>query len=304
MVYIGATEKREGARMPGTATSRDGMVRYQGYILDLDGTVYRGEHAIPGAAAAIAELRRCACRVILVTNHPTQRREAVAAKLNRLGIPASPDEVINASFALAHYLVRHMPDASVFAIGEPPLLEELAAANLHLSDRPDEIDVVVASLDRAFNYDKLAIAFRALRRGARFLATNADASYPVEGGELPHSGAIIGALEGCTGRRVEVVVGKPSAWTAEMALEQLGLPASACLVVGDRLETDIAMGRQAGIPTALVLTGVTRVEDLAQGVVVPDFVLHSLADLPGVSGLAGPGPEPAPAGVNESLTQC
>jgi arabinose operon protein AraL len=253
---------------------------YVGYIFDLDGTVYRGEAAIPGAAAALEALRQNGARILFVSNHPAQRRDVLAQKLARLGIPATTDQVLNASFVLAHYLAREMPGATVYAIGEPPLLAELVAANLRLSDAPEEIDVVVASMDRAFDYAKLNIAFQALRRGARFVATNGDASYPVEGGESPHTGAIIGALEGCSQRRVETVVGKPSAFVAEMALEMLSLPASACLVVGDRLDTDILMGHNAGIATALVLTGVTRREDLAGAPIQPDYVLDSIAALP------------------------
>ena len=255
------------------------MFPYQGYIFDLDGTVYRGETVIPGAPQAISELRQDGCQVIFVSNQPVQRRQAYAEKLTRLGIPTSPEEVINASFVMAQYLAQEMPGATVYAVGEPPLLEELAAANLHLSKDPGEVEVVVASFDRTFDFYKLNVAFQALRRGARFFATNADATYPVEQGELPHAGAVIGALEGCTGRRVELVVGKPSSLMVEMTLERLRLPAEDCLIVGDRLETDILMGQRAGMATALVLTGVTRREDLARTAAQPDYVLRSIAEL-------------------------
>jgi arabinose operon protein AraL len=255
------------------------MFRYRGYIFDLDGTVYRGETVIPGAPEAIAELRQNGCRVIFVSNQPVQRRQAYAEKLTRLGIPTSLEAIINASYVVAQYLAREMPGATVYAVGEPPLLEELAAADLRLGESPEEVEVVVASFDRTFDFHKLNFAFQALRSGARFLATNADATYPVEQGELPHAGAVIGALEGCTRRRVELVVGKPSSLMVEMTLEQLRLPAEACLVVGDRLETDILMGQRAGMASALVLTGVTRREDLARAPARPDYVLRSIAEL-------------------------
>jgi NagD protein len=172
-----------------------------------------------------------------------------------------------------------MPGATVFAIGERPLLEELAAS-FRLSEDPDEIEVVVASFDRTFDYHKLNIGFQALRRGARFWATNADATCPVAGGEIPDAGAVIGALEGCSKRKVEVVVGKPSPIIVEVALERLGLPASECLMVGDRVETDTLMGHRAGMITALVLTGVTRRADLAHAPAQPDYVLESIAEVP------------------------
>ncbi len=253
---------------------------YRGYIFDLDGTVYLGERAIPGAPETIATLRQQNCGVVFLSNKPLERRRAYAEKLTRLGIPTSPDEVINSSLILARYLAREMAGATVFAIGEPPLLEELAAAGLRLSETPEEIEVVVASFDRTFDYCKLNIGFQALRRGARFLATNADRTCPVEDGEIPDAGAVIGALEGCSGRKVELVVGKPSSLIVEMALDRLGCLANECLMVGDRLETDILMGHRAGMTTALVLTGVTRRADLAHAPAQPDYVLESIAEVP------------------------
>jgi phosphoglycolate/pyridoxal phosphate phosphatase family enzyme len=258
--------------------------RYQGYIFDLDGTIYLGERAIPGAPQTIAKLRKRGCRVVFLSNKPLERRQAYAEKLTRLGIPTSLDKVINSSLVLARYLANRehgMAGATVFAIGEPPLLEELTAAGLCLSDVPEEIEVVIASFDRTFDYHKLNIGFQALSRGARFLATNADRTCPIEGGQVPDAGAVIGALEGCSGRKVELVAGKPSPLIMEMALEQLGLSADACLMVGDRLETDIVMGRRAGMSTALVLSGVTRREDLFHSSIQPDYVLESIADLIG-----------------------
>jgi NagD protein len=254
----------------------------QGIILDLDGTVYRGEWLIPGARGAIEVLRRRAHPIVFVTNALESRAEH-AAKLTRFGVPTSPDEVIHAPLVLTRYLTRQMPGATVFAIGEPPLLEELAA-NFRLSEDPDEIDVVVVSVDPTFDYRKLNIAFQALRRGARFLATNADATVPVAGGELPDAGAVIGALEGCSKRKVELVVGKPSPLVVEVVLERLERPAGECLIVGDNLESDIVMGHRAGMTTALVLTGVTRQADLAHAPVQPDYVLESIADVPRLFG--------------------
>ncbi|MCK5714124.1 MAG: HAD hydrolase-like protein, partial [Hyphomicrobiaceae bacterium] len=202
-----------------------------------------------------------------------------AEKLTRLGIPTSSDEVINSSLVLAQYLVREMADATVFVIGEQPLVDEIAAAGLAISDNPGEIDVVIASFDRTFDYRKLNIGYQALRLGARFFATNADRTCPVEGGQIPDAAAVIGALEGCSGRKVELVAGKPSAMIVAMTLERLALQAGDCLMVGDRLETDMLMGNKAGISTALVLTGVTQRDDIAFSQARPDFILESIADI-------------------------
>ena len=255
--------------------------RAPGIILDLDGTIYLGDTLIPGAREAVERLRRRAHPIVFLTNAIESRAEH-ADKLIGLDIPASPDEIVNASLILTHYLSREMPGATVFAISDPPLLEALSA-NFRLSDDPDEIDVVVASCDRTFDYRKLNIAFKALQRGARFLATNADATAPVAGGELlPDAGAVIGALEGCSGRKLEMVVGKPSPLAAEVTLERLGRPAGECVIVGDNIESDILMGRRAGMITVLVLSGVTQRADLAHARVQPDYVLESIASLPGL----------------------
>lgn len=256
------------------------MTTYRGYIFDLDGTIYLGDDIIPGAPETISQLKDQGCNVVFLSNKPLERRQVYAEKLTRMGIPTSPDDLINSSLVLTRYLSREMDGATVFAIGEPPLLDELTAAGLHLSEIPGEIEAVIASFDRTFDYHKLNIGFQALRRGARFLATNADRTCPVEEGEIPDAGAIIGALEGCSGRKVELVLGKPSSLIVEMALERLGLPANACLMVGDRLETDILMGHRAGMTTALVLSGVTRRADLLRAPVQPDYVLDSIAEIP------------------------
>jgi NagD protein len=249
-----------------------------GVIFDLDGTVYRGEQLIPGAREAVEELRRRAHPIVFVTNALESRAEH-AAKLTRLNLPAHPDEVIGATLILTRYLSRHMPDATLFAISDPVLLGQLST-KFRLSEDPEEIDVVIASCDQTFDFRKLNIAFQALRRGARFLATNGDATCPVPGGELPDAGAVIGALEGCSKRKVELIAGKPSPLMVEAALERLGRPAGECLMVGDSLETDILMGHRAGMTTVLVLTGVTRRTDLAHAPVQPDFVLQSIAEVP------------------------
>ena len=258
------------------------MSNFHGYIFDLDGTVYLGNNAIPGAPETIALLRELGSGVVFLSNKPLQSREVYAEKLTHLGIPTSPDDVINSSLVLAEYLVREMAKATVFVIGEQPLVDEMIAAGLAISDNPEEIDVVIASFDRTFDYRKLNIGYQALRLGARFFATNADRTCPIEGGDIPDAAAVIGALEGCSGRKVELVAGKPSTMIVKMVLGHLGLKASDCLMVGDRLETDILMGKNAGMSTALVLTGVTKQDALTSSSIVPDFVLKSISEVSGL----------------------
>ena len=251
-----------------------------GYLLDLDGTVYLGERLIPGVDRAIAELRARGRRIVFLSNKPLQSRTDYAEKLTRLGIPTTEDEVINSSYVLARYLGKRAPGATVYAIGEPPLIAELEAAGFAISEDPKKIEYVIAAFDRTFDYRKLEIAFQALKRGARFYATNPDRTCPVEEGEIPDAAGMIAALEATAGRQVELVAGKPSRHMVEAALEVLGLPPQRCAMVGDRLETDMVMAKNNGLVAILTLTGVSRREDLGLAPVAPDYVIESIAELP------------------------
>jgi len=251
-----------------------------GYLLDLDGTVYRGERLITGADQAIETLRKRGRRIVFLSNKPLQSRADYAEKLTRLGVPTTENEVINSSYVLARYLSQRAPGATVFAIGEAPLLAELETAGFRLSEDPDEIEYVIAAFDRTFDYHKLNVAFQALRRGAHFIATNPDRTCPVDGGEIPDAAGVIAALEATSGRKVEEIVGKPSRHTVEVAVERLGLPTARCAMVGDRLETDVVMAKSAGLTAILTLTGVTAKEAVRTESIKPDYVIESIAELP------------------------
>ncbi len=252
----------------------------KGYLLDLDGTVYLGEKLIPGADRAVAELRRRGRRIVFLSNKPLHSRADYAEKLSRLGVPATVDDVVHSSYVVARYLAGRRPGARVFAIGEPPLLAELEAAGLEITSDPERIEFVVAAFDRTCTWGKINIAFQAIRRGARFVATNPDPTCPVEGGEIPDAAGIIAALEATTGKKVDDVVGKPSPHTVRAALERLELPADRVAMVGDRLSTDILMARRAGLVGVLTLSGVTRPEELDEADVKPDHVIANLTELP------------------------
>jgi NagD protein len=159
------------------------------------------------------------------------------------------------------------------------LCDELRGAGFQLTENARETDAVIASFDRTFTYRKLQIAFDAIRAGARFFATNADRYCPVPGGGEPDAAAIIAAIEACTNTRVEVVVGKPSRYMSEAILRVLQIPASNCIITGDRLETDILMGIKAGMASALTLTGATTREMLNTSEIKPMYVIESLIDL-------------------------
>jgi arabinose operon protein AraL len=267
-----------------------------GYIFDLDGTIYLGDEALPGAVATLAELRRRGKRVCFVSNKPLETRTAYAAKLTRLGIPTAENQVITSTHVLAHYLARHGPDLTYYLIGEENLRTELREHGLTLASEfseqdeqgviaPHGIDAVIVAFDRTLDYRKLNTAYQALHGGARFFATNADKTCPLPGGDIPDAGATLAALEHLTGRPVELVAGKPSPLITSYALELLGLPPERCLMMGDRLETDIRMGQAAGMKTAVVLTGVATRKEAEQMTPPPNYILDQLDDLFGKDGI-------------------
>ena len=253
-----------------------------GFIFDLDGTVYLSDKLIPGADRVIRRLREMGRRVVFLSNKPIQTREDYAAKLTRLGIPTQPEEVINSTFVMTHYLKKIAPQARLFVVGETPFIEELKRAGFKITDEPKEIEYVVVAFDRTFDYRKLNIAFQAIKLGAHFVATNPDRACPVEGGEIPDCAGMIAAIEAVTEKKVEVIVGKPSPLMIQTVLDVLGLRPEDCILIGDRIETDIKMGKEAGIATGIVLTGVTDEEALKKikhTPSQPDFVFQSIADV-------------------------
>lgn len=252
---------------------------YAGYAFDLDGTVYLGELLLPGAERTVAYLRAAGRPIVFLSNNPLRSREEYAAKLTRLGIPAELGDVINSSYVLVRHLLATAPAARLFVIGEDSVRSELESAGFVLTDIPRDVEIVVACFDRTFDYRKLQVAFDAIRAGARFVATNRDAYCPTPEGGLPDCGAVIAAVEAATGHPVEEVVGKPSPIMGRVLAERLGVSPADSLIAGDRLETDIAMGRASGMATALVLTGVTTAGAAMTADPQPDFILERLDHL-------------------------
>lgn len=264
-----------------------------GFIFDLDGTVYLGEHALPGAVEGISKLRQLGKRTLFVSNKPLYPREVYSEKLTRLGIPTSSEDVITSAFVLGYHLAHTKPQLRLYVIGEPNLHAELRGHGLTIVNefadqdpqeviQPHEVDAVVVAFDRTLDYRKLNTAYQALMQGAHFFATNADKTCPMPGGAIPDAGGTIAALEHMTGRKVELLAGKPSTLIVEVALQRLGLPAGHVMMVGDRLETDIFMGQQAGMKTVVTLTGVAKRADVAKMDTPSDYVIENLSELPAI----------------------
>ena len=256
---------------------------YDGYVFDLDGTIYLGEELLPGAGRLVLALRELGRRVVFLSNNPTRDPGMYAEKLTRLGLETSAAEIVNPVVTMVAWLLQNHPDATVFPIAEAPLREALREAGIKVSEDPTEIDVVIASYDRSFDYRKLQIAFDAIwfYGRAMLVTTNPDRYCPLPGGRgEPDAAAVVGAIEGCTGAKCEVNVGKPDPIMLNTVMEVLGLEKGDCIMTGDRLYTDIRMALDAGMPSAVVLTGDAKAEDLREGSRdVPDYVLGRIDHL-------------------------
>ncbi|NOX44301.1 MAG: HAD-IIA family hydrolase [Caldiserica bacterium] len=255
---------------------RTDVGNYRAFIVDVDGVLVKGGEPLPGAARALAGLRELG-RVIILTNNSTRSRAQTAEALRSLGFPVTQEMVVTSSYIAARWLLEREGRVRVWVIGEDGLVAELSSAG-HVLSPPREAEWVVAGMDRALTYGKLADALRALLAGARFLATNRDGTFPTPEGLLPGAGAVVGAIEGM-GFPPETVVGKPSPIAFEIALEVAGASPAEALMIGDRLDTDILGAQRAGLDTALILTGVSREEDIERRGIVPTMVARDLGDL-------------------------
>lgn len=253
--------------------------RYQTFVFDLDGTILLGDTLLPTAARTVSELRAQGRTVLFLTNNTTARSTEYAFKLTRLGLPVEAEDVVTAAHVLIELLKRETPQARVMVLGESALVMELELAGFVVTDEISDTDIVIASFDRAFCYEKLKRAFRAVRAGARLMATNADRFRPtVEGGE-PDAAAIIAAIEASSGAKCEAIVGKPSDVMTRYLLGRLDAAPGCCLLVGDRLDTDIVMANNAGIASALVLTGATSMDEAESSAIAPTYILRSLSEI-------------------------
>jgi HAD superfamily hydrolase (TIGR01450 family) len=257
---------------------------YEGYVFDLDGTIYLGDELLPGVKRLIPKLRELGKRVVFLSNNPTKDPKMYAEKLGALGLKTSASEIVNTVHTMTEWLVTNHPEATVFPISEEPLKNALSEAGIGISEDPEEIDIVVASYDRTFDYRKLQIAFDAIwfYERAMLVTTNPDRYCPFPGGRgEPDAAAIVAAIEACTGKKCRVNVGKPDPIMLETVMDLIGLDAKDCVMIGDRLYTEIKMAKGTGMPSAIVLTGETTEEDLAgeSEENLPDYTLERIDQL-------------------------
>jgi len=259
------------------------MGTFEGVVFDVDGTLLRGQTTIPGAAATVQAVRESGARVAFVTNNPTRTPASYVEKLDGAGVAATADEVVTSGSATAAFLASEHGGDAAFVVGEGGLRSQVADAGLPVVEEPAAADGVVASIDREFSYGRLTRALRAFEAGVDwFVGTDPDRTIPTDEGLVPGSGAVVESVAAVAERRPDAVLGKPHPFTRELVFDLLGCDPADALVVGDRLDTDVAFGGLAGARTVLVETGVATRADAAASDVTPD---HVFADVTAVEGL-------------------
>ncbi len=250
------------------------LARACAFLLDMDGTFFLGDRLLDGALDFVAILRQQGKRFLFLTNNSSGDRVQYAAKITRLGLPISPDQVLTSGEATARYLAIKHRGARLFVVGTESLADEFRAAGFVLDDQTPER--VVVGYDTALTYAKLRKLCELVHAGLPYAATHPDLNCPAPGGCMPDIGATIAYVRAATGRLPDLIVGKPSHLMAEAGAEKLGVPLDQMAVIGDRLYTDIALSQAAGIAAILVLSGETSTADMAESLYQPDDVFENL----------------------------
>ncbi|WP_342432842.1 TIGR01457 family HAD-type hydrolase [Neobacillus sp. FSL H8-0543] len=249
------------------------MKKYKGYLIDLDGTMYKGTERIDAASDFVKKLQDKGIPYLFVTNNSARTPEQVARKLCEFDIPATEKQVFTTSQATANFIFEKNKDATIYVIGEEGIRTALKEKNLQLAG--ENADFVVVGIDRSISYEKLAVACLAVRNGATFISTNGDIAIPTERGLMPGNGSLTSVISVST-QTQPIFIGKPESIIMEQALKVLGTAKDETLMVGDYYDTDILAGMNAGLDTLLVHTGVTTKDLLTTYDRKPTYAIDSL----------------------------
>lgn len=269
-----------------TAPNSDDLARLHAasaFIFDMDGVLYRGQRGLPGVQECFTAIERRGAAYVLATNNSMASPEEYTARLAGMGIAAAADRIQTSGTATRDYLLERLPHgAPVYVVGMPGLRHQIHDVGGFAVADPVEggtdTAAVVVGLDQQFTYDKLKAAFFAIRGGAIFIATNIDSTLPTETGFVPGAGTVVAAIQTAVAQQ-PVVIGKPSPEILIQAARELGATPDQTVMIGDRLDTDILAGNRAGMLTAMVLTGVSSAEDIADSEAKPDLVFPGLPEL-------------------------
>jgi 4-nitrophenyl phosphatase len=257
------------------------MQAAKAFVFDMDGVLYLGNQVLPGVNDILNALTIRGLKYVLATNNSTATPSLYVEKLAGMGIEVPEESILTSSMATRDFLVSELPaNAGIYVVGSQALRSQLFTDTtfepVQFGER--DPDAVVVGLDVGFTYEKLRLATAAIRAGAKFVATNADATLPTEHGLVPGCGSIVAAIAAASGT-MPIVIGKPEPLLIQMAVRHLGLGSAEAVVIGDRLDTDIIAGNRAGLLTVLVLTGVSKREEIPTSSVLPDLVFNDLPAL-------------------------
>lgn len=252
--------------------------KYDGFIFDLDGTIYLEDKIIPNSSKVINRLKSLNKKILFISNKTTGSVEDYNNFLLSHGFKVNKNQFVTSTLIIKKYLADNFYGKKFYAIAEKKFIMEIESTGLEFCDNPNKIEIIIISLDRTLNYKKLEIAGQALDNGAKFFAANIDNTCPIDGGEILDAGATISALEKRTNRKLQKHFGKPSKFMFNEIVNLINLPLQNCIIIGDRLETDIAMGNKFGMDTALVKTGVSK-DILHISKFHPTYTINSVVDL-------------------------
>ena len=247
------------------------------FLLDMDGTFYLGDQLIEGSLDFLAALGRTGRTARFLTNNSSKSASVYKKKLERMGVPEEYRDVMSSGHATAHYCLKHFPGKKCYLLGNPMLREEMISLGLELTE--DDADYVIVAFDTTLDYAKMCKVCDYIRYGKPYIATHPDFNCPTETGFIPDMGAIMAFIEASTGRRPDLIVGKPHTGIVEAVLRRTGLKTGELAMVGDRLYTDIETGLRSGMLSILVMSGETTEEMLAHSTTIPDLKFGKLSDM-------------------------
>lgn len=250
------------------------MKEYKAYCLDLDGTVYRGIEAVPGAAEFVAKLQRQGIEPFFVTNNASMTQLQLKAKLAGFGIQTAEQQIMSSAIAAAKYIRRWYPGKNVYMVGTDALGQALSQEGIDCV--AEDADIVLMGIDPKINFEKLAVACLEIRKGAIFLSTNRDLAFPSERGLIPGNGAFTALVSASTGID-PVFIGKPEVHMLEAIMHEHDFKSGDMVMIGDNYDTDITAGLRFGIDTVHVNTGVTPMEDVLEKELQPTHLIEDLS---------------------------
>ena len=248
----------------------------KGYICDMDGVIYHGDRLVEGAKEFVDWLKNQNKSFLFLTNSSAKSPKELKQKLARMGIDVGIEDFITSAHATASFLASQNPNVGVYVIGESGLINALHNAGFYI-DQVNPVYVVVGE-SRTYNFEQIETAVHLVLGGAKLIGTNSDLTGPSEKGIVPACRALVAPIEMATGRQA-YFIGKPNPLMMRHAIKKIGCKLEDTLIIGDRMDTDIIAGIESGIETALVLSGITRREDLAMYPYQPNYVLDRAADI-------------------------